>query len=349
MTIFIKNYVDGCATCQQMKVNTHPTTPPLSPIKTTATHPFSMVTTDFITDLPENGGCDSIMVVVDHGLTKGAIFFPCSKTITTLGAADLYLQHVYTRFGLPNKIISDRDPRFASRLFQELGKLLGIKLAMSTAYHPQTNGETERVNQELEVYLKVFCSNNPEMWKGFLPTAEFTHNQKFHSAVKNTPFFLMMGSHPRVIPLAYSKTDVPAAEQRIAQLQKARDEALASHELARQVMAARVNKKFQPFKKGDKVWLDSKNLKIGYPTRKLAPKREGPFLIAKVISTHAYQLHLPNQWRIHPIFHAALLTPFRETETHGANYLRQPPDLIEEEHEHEVEAIIAHKKQGQKY
>ena len=84
---------------------------------------------------------------------------------------------------------------------------------MSTAYHPQTNGETERVNQELEIYLRIFCSNNPETWKLYLPTVEFAHNQKYHSAVKNTPFFLMMGYHPRALPLAYPKSEVPAAEQ----------------------------------------------------------------------------------------------------------------------------------------
>jgi hypothetical protein len=133
MTTFIKNYVEGCATCQQMKVNTHPMSPPLLPIKSTANQPFSLVTTDFITDLPGNKGYDSVMVVVDHGLTKGVIFIPCNKTIDALGSANLYLQHVYTRFGLPDKIISDRDPRFASKLYQELGKLLGVKLAMSTA------------------------------------------------------------------------------------------------------------------------------------------------------------------------------------------------------------------------
>jgi Integrase zinc binding domain len=219
MTMFIRNYVAGCATCQQMKVNTHPTAPPLLPIKSTATRPFELVTTDFITDLPENDGFDSVMVVVDHGLTKGVIFIPCSKTVDALGSANLYLQHVYARFGLPDKIISDRDPRFASNLYQELGKLLGVKLAMSTAYHPQTDGETERVNQELEIYLQMLCSNNPKTWKQYLPTAEFAHNQKFHSSVKNTPFFLMMGSNPRALPLAYPKTNVPAAEQRISQLQ----------------------------------------------------------------------------------------------------------------------------------
>jgi hypothetical protein len=197
MTTFIKGYVEGCATCQQMKMNTHRTTPPpLLPIKSTATCPFTLVTTDFITNLPENDGSDTIMVMVDHGLTKGVIFIPCSKTVDALGSANLYLQHVYMRFGLPDKIISDRDPRFASKLYQELSKLLGVKLAMSTAYHPQTDGETERVNQELKIYLRMLCLNNPETWKQYLPTAEFAHNQKFHSSVKNTLFFLMMGSNP---------------------------------------------------------------------------------------------------------------------------------------------------------
>ena len=83
------------------------------------------------------------MVVVDHGLTKGVILIPCNKKINTLATANLYLDQVYKRFGLPDKIISDRDPRFASQLYQEIGRLLGVKLAMSTTYHPQTDGETE--------------------------------------------------------------------------------------------------------------------------------------------------------------------------------------------------------------
>jgi hypothetical protein len=107
MTIFIKNYVTGCATCQQMKVNTHPTVPPLSPIKSTTTRPFAVVTTDFITDLPESEGFDSIMVVVDQNATKGVIFIPTNKTVSAAEAACLYYEKVYTCFGLPDKIISD--------------------------------------------------------------------------------------------------------------------------------------------------------------------------------------------------------------------------------------------------
>ena len=93
------------------------------------------------------------MVVVDHGLTKGVILIPCNKTIDALGTSTLYLNYVYKWFRLPDKITSGRDPCFTSQLFQALGRMLRIKLAMSTAYHPQTNGETEQVNQEVEVYL----------------------------------------------------------------------------------------------------------------------------------------------------------------------------------------------------
>ena len=160
MITFIKNFVAGCATCQQMKVNMHLMAPPLSPIKSDAIHLFALVTTDFITDLPKCNSFDSLMVMVDHGLTKGVILIPCNKTVDAMGVATLYLDYVYKRSGLPNKIISDRDPHFASQLFQELGRILGIKLAMSTAYHPQTDGETKQVNQEVKVYLHMFCSNN---------------------------------------------------------------------------------------------------------------------------------------------------------------------------------------------
>jgi hypothetical protein len=218
MTIFIKNYVLGCATCQQMKVNMHLTIPPLSLIKSTTTHPFAIVTTDFITDLPESEGFNSIMVVVDQNITKGVIFISTNKTVSAAKAACLYYEKVYMWFGLPDKIISDRDPHFASNLFQELRKLLGVKLTMSTAYHPQTDGETEQVNQELEIYLSTFCSNEPKTWKHYLPTAEFTHNQKTHSAVKHSPFYLMIGYKPLRLPTAFPKMNIPEAEKRLTAL-----------------------------------------------------------------------------------------------------------------------------------
>lgn len=177
MYTFIHKYVEGCATCQQNKVNTHPTVPPLMPIKgPDNTQPFSQLSVDLITDLPPSHGFDSLMVVVDHGLTKGVILVPCNKTIDTLGIAKLFMEHVYKRFGLHDSLISDRGPQFASAVARELATLLGVKLRFSTAYHPQTDGQTEQVNQEVETYLRIFCTNNAQEWVEHLPLAEFNPN-----------------------------------------------------------------------------------------------------------------------------------------------------------------------------
>jgi hypothetical protein len=137
--------------------------------------------------------------------------------------------------------------------------------------------------------------------------------------------------------------NMPEAEKRLTALFCTQNEAQAAHELARQMMMEQITQKFIPFKKGDEVWLDSKNLKLPYPTRKLALKREGPFPIIEVISPLSYRLKLPEQWKIHPMFHAHLLTPFREMLAHGSNYLRPPPDLIDGIEEHEVEFITWHR------
>ena len=144
---FVYEYVAGCATCQQNKVNTHPTQPPTQPIKSTATKPFQMISQDFISGLPKTKkGHDRIMVVVDHGLTKGVNFIPTNKELTALEAAELHFDHTVKRFGVPDDIISDRDPLFVSKTYQSLMKLCKVKQRISTAYHPQTDGETERVN-----------------------------------------------------------------------------------------------------------------------------------------------------------------------------------------------------------
>jgi transposase InsO family protein len=132
-------------------------------------------------DLPNSDGFDSIMVVVDHGSTKGVILVPCNKTIDALGTADAYLDHIYKRFGLPDQWISDRGPQFVAQVFKEIGRLLGIKLTPSTAYHPQTDGESERMNQEIEAYLRIYCADHPDTWRNHLTTMEFSHNQRVHS------------------------------------------------------------------------------------------------------------------------------------------------------------------------
>uniref|UniRef100_A0A0W0G7F9 Reverse transcriptase-rnase h-integrase n=1 Tax=Moniliophthora roreri TaxID=221103 RepID=A0A0W0G7F9_MONRR len=326
-----------------MKVNTHPTRTPIQPIwGHKDVLPFQIISMDLITDLPKIAESDSILVVVDHASTKGVIFIPCHKKIDATDTANLLFQHVYKRFGLPDKIISDRDPQFAAEVFKEMGKLLGIKQMLSTAYHPQTDGETERVNQEVEIFLRFFCAKEQTKWKDLLHFAEFAHNTQTHLTTKNSPFYLTMGYHPRPLPTVFEKTTIPSVEKRMAELKKLREETSALLDIAARKMKERSRRNLDKFEKGQKVWLEGKNLSLGYPSPKLSPKREGPFEIIDVLGPMTYKLKLPFQWRIHSVFHAGLLSPYKETDVHGPNFLEPPPDIVEGQEEHEVEAIIGH-------
>ena len=182
LSSFIRNYVKGCAVCQKFKVNMRPSKPSLVPIESLSSRMFGQVSIDFMTDLPLSEGFDSIMVMVDHGLSKGVILTPCEKKgLTASHTARLYIDNVYSRFGLPDKMISDRGPQFDSEFWKELCNALQIKHAMTTAWHPQTNGGTKRVNCEIQLFLSVFCINNPSSWVTALKKAKFVYNNRTHA------------------------------------------------------------------------------------------------------------------------------------------------------------------------
>ena len=204
--------------------------------------------------------------------TKGVILCPTKKSITAEGIASLFFHKVFLRFGLFDKVISDRGPQFASSFARELSKLLHYDLSLSTAYHPQSDGETERVNQEVETYLHIFCSNNPTSLSESISHAEFAHNHRPHSVTNQFPFYLMMGYEPRALPSVISETSIPTVEARLKTLSAARNEALAAHKLTRQVMSSHSRRGFKPFVKGDKVWLEAWNLKRLIINPKFAPK-----------------------------------------------------------------------------
>ena len=220
MSTFLHRFISGCADCQAAKVNTHPTSPRLSPLAVEHPLPFSSISVDLITGLPDSHRYDSVMVMVDHGLTKGVIYCPCTKNIASEGVAQLFFTNVFPRFGLHSKIISDRGPQFASAFAQELARLLQYDVALSTAYHPQTDGETERVNQELETYLRLFTANKPDESSKLLPMAEFAHNSATHSVTQRTPFSLMIGYEPQAYP-PLGKTFLPNLESHLSNLSTA--------------------------------------------------------------------------------------------------------------------------------
>ena len=352
MRTFITQYVRGCAKCQVSKVNTHPTKPGLIPIPHSGdTRPFKTITMDYITDLPESNGYNAVQVVVDHDVTKAAIFSPCTKNVTAEGAGRILWKDVFSRFGTPAKIISDRGPQFAAKAFRELHNHLGIQTSMSTAYHPQTDGQTERVNQELDLALRLYCGNDPDHWEDHLKEFEFAHNQRTHSVTGKSPFELLYGYQPEIAGTVRSNPKHPSTEERLQELRACRENTIAAHAQAAAAMQKRSPAGQVTFKKGDKVLLESKNLKLPYPYRKLAPKREGPFTIEEVMGPVTFRLGLPKTWKVHPVFHAALLTPYKTTKEHGPDFPRPPPEAVEQgdaEVEHEVEAILNHRVRGKK-
>ena len=301
--------------------------------------PFQTVAMDLITNLPPSRGNDAILTIVDHGCTRAALFLPCKTTISGEGVAVLYHENVYRWFGLPNKIISDRDPRFTSHFAKALCQCLGIEQNISTAFHPQTDGISERKNQWVELFLRHLTSDQQDDWSDWLTVATATHNHFKNATTGVTPIEALLGYLPR---LDYSGP--PSMNDR------AEERTINAHQKWVQAKAAINRWAGEPpkrkFKTGDRVWLEGKNLKLPYQNLKLAPKRFGPFRVTRVISPVAYQLDLPPSWTIHDVFHASLLSPYHETKQYGANFPRPPPDVIDGEEEYEVEAIRNHRRFG---
>jgi transposase InsO family protein len=156
--------------------------------------------------------------MVDRGNTKGAILIPMAKTLTQEGAGQLLLDNLYKQFGLPDEMLSDCGPQFAAKAFRKLLKLLGIKLNLTTAYHPQTDGATKQVNQEIKAYLSIYCSAHPTEWKNSLSPLEFTHNNRQHTDQTHTSFELMNGKAPVAIPTTFKNTKFPSVAERIKNL-----------------------------------------------------------------------------------------------------------------------------------
>ena len=240
-------------------------------------------------------------------------------------------------------MISDRGPQFASKVMKGIYAKLGITSALSTAYHPQTDGETERFNQELEQFLRIFCNYRQDDWVKWLPYAEFCHNSRTHSATGKSPFELLHGFLPQLFPTVNPISQVPSVEERLQNLEAIHKEVQASLDMAAESMKRSHGdhiKEGKEFKVGDKVLLDGKNLKTNRPKAKLSDRRHGPFIITEKIGKVNYRLQLPKTWKIHPVFHASLLMPFRETKAHGPNFPGPPPELLPDDEEYDVEAIL---------
>ena len=344
----VRQYVRGCQTCQAAKVNTHPTVPPITPHDVASNpFPFKQVSVDLVTDLPPTRGCDSILMIVDQGLTKAAFFLLMNKTASSAEIAKLYHDAIYLNYRIPDAVISDRGLQFMSSFTRDLYDKCGIEMKATTAYCPQSNGEAERVNQEIGTYLRMYCVEKPADWSLYLADAQFAHNSRIHSTHRQTPFYLLHGYEPTAYPSDVANTP-GLAEERLEQLVANRDKAIIAHKKAQEAMIVwKPGLAYKKFKVGDKVWLDMRNLHLK-TTRKLTPQRLGPFEIIEEISPVVYKLKLPEAWCMHNVFHTSLLTPQVITPEYGTPADPPLPELVDGESEYEVKNILQHKFVGRK-
>ncbi|SJL11766.1 uncharacterized protein ARMOST_15175 [Armillaria ostoyae] len=340
----IEAYVKGCETCQRTKSNTQAKSAPLHP-NAIPTEPWTHISVDMVTGLPDSNGHDALLVVVDR-FSKAIILVPCNVELSAEGWARILRDHVYARHGMPQVVISDRGPQFVSAFMKELYRMLDITQNASTAFHPQTDGQTERVNQEVEKYLRIFVNHHQNDWADWLPMVEFAHNNRAHSATGRSPFMILYGRNPHIIPDSprTPNSKVPAASDFSKAMAKIHKETETALEEAAGRMKAQYDKHKRPAREyhaGDKVWLDTTNLHLPRPKKKLDDKRVGPFLILEKTGASAYKLKLPPHWKIHPRFNEKLLTPFVPPAFPNQEQPPPPPpDLIDGEEEWEIEEIL---------
>ena len=297
---------------------------------------------DFITDLPPSNSFDSIFVVVDR-LTKMPHFIPCKKTSSSEDTARFFLDNVYRYHGLPDDIVSDRGTQFVSKFWRSLFEILKVDIKLSSAFHPQTDGQTERVNKILEQYLRCTINYQQDDWTEYLPFAEFAYNNTLHASTQQTPFFANYGYHPKLDLLNPVANNNPAAEgfaKQLSELQATMRLQLQTAQESYKASADKFRNEAPTFKIGDKVWLLRWNIKTKRPCYKLDYRRLGPFVIQKQINPVAYQLQLPAAMKVHPVFHVSLLEPYRESAFPGRVQDPPPSIKIENHEEYEVDKVL---------
>ncbi|MBW0474458.1 hypothetical protein O181_014173 [Austropuccinia psidii MF-1] len=294
MTQFIKDYVSSCQQCSRNKNINQKKFGFLKPLPI-PNGPWICLSMNFITQLPLSNSFYSILVIVDR-FSKMAVFNLTMSSITSLDLAHLFIKSIFSKNGLPSRIFSDRGSLFVSSFWTNLCQQLKISRDLSTAYHPETDGQTERVNQILEQYLWMYFSYHQDDWNTWLPLAEFDYNNSDPSSTKQPQFLTVYGRDTQFDSVHI--TQFTPAEKLSTKIQSVQQDVKRELEVAINRFKRYSDKSRESppvFNPGDMVWLSSKNIKSTRPTRKLSDGWLGPFPILKKVSTHAYHLKLPSQ------------------------------------------------------
>jgi hypothetical protein len=349
MRATVQEYLRSCDSCQRNKA-THQLPQGLLQALEIPNTRWDTVTMDLITQLPRtSSGNDAIVVLVDK-FSKMVHYVATTTTVTAEKLAEIFLNNVVKYHGIPKNLVSDRDPRFTSKFWQCLFKALGTKLKMSTAYHPQTDGQTERANRTLEEMLRHYTDVRQKDWDAHLAAAEIAVNNSIQTSTGFTPYYLNYGQHPRFdMDMALPSVTNESVAQLLQQLHKDIDEAGKNIVDARdkQVHYANQHRRDFVFKEGEEVLLSTQNLKLPKNlTHKLASRYTGPFSIIEVVGPAAYKLELPSRWKIHNVFHVSLLKKYIRSTDREQVHAPLIPIQAEKQAEYVVEKVIGSKLTG---
>ena len=352
----IRQFVSTCPICQKIKHARHLPYGLLQPIPI-PTHPFEVVTMDFIGELPKSHGHDAIFVLICK-LTKYAFFIPCNVNLSEKQAAQLFFNHIVTHVGLPRQIISDRDTRWRNLFWKEVCESMGSRRALTTAYHPQADGQTEILNQTIEVAIRAFINSSRDNWSTLLPYLAFAYNNTPHSATKFTPSFLLYGFHPcapfnlltnepsigRPNTYEFNAPDAQLFSEEISSVRLIAKDALKLAQL-RFETAYNKNHIFVPYSPGDQVLVNIHSLNLPEskgPGAKFTRRYDGPFEVTEQVSPVAYRIRLPHSYGIHPVLSIAHLEPYRSDPVEERKDLDR---LREDPQEYEVEEIVEQRRE----
>ncbi|CAH9133677.1 unnamed protein product [Cuscuta epithymum] len=340
-------YVRTCLVCQQDKTEKRKEAGLLQPLPIPS-RPWQSVSMDFISGFPKVGGMSTILVIVDR-FSKYGVFVAAPDSCPAEVTAELFFKNVVKPFGLPEDIISDRDSRFTGRFWTALFKILGSDLKFSIAYHPQTEGQTERMNALLEEYLRHYVTASQKNWLELLDVAHFCYNLHQTSTTGMTPFESALGFQPLAPHQVMARVggQYPAAvrfaRDKQELIEEARDSlALAQARMKRQVDQRRRDVQFQV---GDLVMLKLtpqiwKKISTKSVHRGLIPKYDGPFEVMHKVGEVAYRLKLSERLKIHPTFHVSFLKRFNQEEFDASRQqAKRAPPTIRSQFEKAVEKI----------
>lgn len=348
----IKRFVRNCHTCRRAHVPRDRPPGFLQPLPV-PDRPWQHLSMDFKSFPKDRKGFDAILVVVDR-LGKRPYSIPCSKSATAEDLARLFILHVWRTHGAPDSIVSDRGPQFVSTFWTEFCQILGIKLKLSTAHHPQTDGQTEIVNQYIDQRLRPFISYYQDDWSDLLPIIDFAAATLPHRATGLSPFCTEFGYEPRTSFDWSSPAPTPSPDSPSMQLSRDRAQALARRiesvwQIARSGMkhsqldsCRQADRHRRPvdFDVGDLVWVSTKSWYTDRPSRKLDYPMAGPYRISAQ-EGHSFRLDLPNSIKVHPVFSPDKLRKAANDALPGQYQDPPPPLEIDGNQEWEVDRVLA--------